>query len=83
MTFFRQTGYEGWLTFYPEEELLAVRQACHEEMEQALTRLYAIVAQASLGEEECQQLLYQMSHIQQHLREAINLLAADYLLRTN
>lgn len=78
-----QTGYEGWPTLSDEEEQLALRRDCLEDMEATIKRLREIVAQAPLTEAEQQVLFYQIKHIQHHLKESVNMAVADELLRTN
>ena len=81
--FYPQTGYEGLSVLRDEEEELALRRDCQEGMEATIKRLREIVAHASLSEFERQTLLYQLSHMLQHLRESVNLFVAENLLRTN
>lgn len=78
-----QTGYEGWSVFPEECNELALRQDCLDGMEAAIKRLRDIVATAPLLDLERQTLLYQLSHIQLHVRESVNMLVADIFLRKN
>ena len=57
--FFPETDDEGWSASRNEDELLALREDCHERMEGTIKRLHALVAQAPLIEPERQLLLYQ------------------------
>ena len=81
--FYPQTGYEGWSVFPDEEVQLALHQDCLEQMETTIKRLRKIVAQISMPEVERQTILYQLSHILQHLRESVNLLVADKRQKKN
>ena len=78
-----QTGYDGWSVFPDEQQQLALQQDCLEQMEATIKRLRTIVVQALMPETERQTLLYQLSHIQQHLRESVNILVADTYQRAN
>lgn len=81
--FYPQTGYEGLSAWRSEEEDLALRQDCQEDMEATITRLRTIVIHAPMSEVERQIVLYQLTHILQHLRESVNLLLAEKQLRHN
>jgi threonine aldolase len=78
-----ETDDKRWPTFRDEEATLALREDYLERMEVTIKRLGDLIAQAQLLEAERQLLLYQLSHIQQHLRESLNMLLAKKLLSNN
>jgi len=78
-----QRHAEGFEILRDEQLDLFLRQDCHERMAATLNYLREMVAHAPLPEGERQTLLSQLSHILHHLKESVDVLAAEALGRHN
>lgn len=81
--FFPQTNFEGWFVLPDEMIELALRQDWLDGMLATVKRLSEIIVTTPLSEVERLVLLSQLWNIQQHLRESVDRLIADRLLRNN
>jgi hypothetical protein len=81
--FLPQQGPAAWPKLSDELTHLALEQDCLEQTLATIKRLREIVVAFPLAEHERQTLLYQLSHIRQHLEEAVNALVTNASSRTN
>ncbi len=78
-----QTDADEWVVLPDEMTELALRQDCLNGLLATVQRLREIIARVPLSPVERQVLLSQLWRIQQYLREPVNSLVADRLLRNN
>lgn len=81
--FFPHTNFEGWFVLPDEMIELALRQDWLDGMLATVKRLSEIIVTTPLSEVERMVLLSQLGNMQQHLRESVDRLIADRLLRNN
>lgn len=77
------TNADGWVVVPDEMTELALRQDCLDGLLATVQRLREILATIPLSTVERQVLLSQLWLMQQYLREPVNSLVADRLLRNN
>jgi hypothetical protein len=78
-----QTDTDGWVVLPDETTELALRQDCLNGLLATVQRLREIIARVPLSLVERQVLLSQLWRIQQYVKEPVNSLVADRLLRNN
>lgn len=77
-----EVEWSRWIELDETEQMADVLD-CMEDMHTALTELRHLVQRSRCDEEKKKWLLFQLSHINKHIRTPLEMARADMLLRNN